>query len=84
MGMRYVARHETIVRRARLSELERKERAHDVYVGAVRAMTDHMAREGITARVTEWQAGWLDCTRTFAEYILTLTALQMEADDAHT
>lgn len=69
-----ITNEETIVKRSRLADLERKEQAHDAYLRAVMKMRDR--RMGVSARAQdtaagprEWSNGWLAALREFAEEV---------------
>lgn len=64
-----LANNETKITKARLEELERKERAHDAYVRATRKMGDRLAalQEGLPR---EDLSGYRAAIRDFSELVV--------------
>jgi len=60
-------RDEIPIARARLAELERKEKAHDSYLEATRKMRALMERELLPASFRE---GWRACLREFSQAVI--------------
>lgn len=65
---------EVVVKRTRLEELERKERAHDAYMAATRRMRvrqDEMLRaKAQGGEIGGYAFGWLAAMREFAEEVV--------------